>query len=81
VKLHGVIVERSPVIAGQVRQGVLYLKTKGSVSLVVDTGFTGAFSVPDEIARSPDLDFVGLDTFTLATGQAVNSPCTSGWSA
>jgi predicted aspartyl protease len=74
VKLHGVIVERSPVIAGEVRQGVLYLKTRGPVSLVVDTGFTGAFSVPDEIARSLDLDFVGLDTFSLATGQAVELP-------
>lgn len=72
--LRGVISQHSPMIAGHVRAGELHLGTRGALPLVVDTGFTGAFAVPEEVARSLDLEFVGFDTFTLATGQEVELP-------
>ncbi|HYB73408.1 MAG TPA: hypothetical protein VED18_08555 [Candidatus Sulfotelmatobacter sp.] len=72
--LRGIIREHSPVIQGRARAGLLHLGGRGPVPLVIDTGFTGAFAVPEAIARSLDLEFAGFDTFTLATGQEVELP-------
>ena len=72
--LRGAIREHSPVIRARARAGVLHLGASGPLSFVIDTGFTGAFAVPEMVARSLDLEFVGFDTFTLATGQEVELP-------
>lgn len=74
MSLRRIIAEHSPLIRGQVRGGVLHLKARGPLPFVVDTGFTGALAVPEEIARSLDFDLVGFDTFTLATGREVELP-------
>jgi len=74
MNLRGIIREHSPIIQGRARAGVFHLGGRGPVPLVIDTGFTGAFAVPEAIARSLDLEFAGFDTFTLATGQEVELP-------
>ena len=74
MNLLGIIREHSPIIQGRARAGVFHLGGRGPVPLVIDTGFTGAFAVPEATARSLDLEFAGFDTFTLATGQGVELP-------
>jgi predicted aspartyl protease len=74
VKVTGHIRADAPVISGRIRGGVLHLGVPGGAEFVVDTGFSGAFVVPQRIAVALKVDFAGYDRFTLATGEPVELP-------
>lgn len=73
--IRGLIRDQAPVIAGRVdSSGKLCLGRRGPQRFILDTGFTGAMAVPEEMLSSLDVEHIGYDTFTLATGQEVELP-------
>jgi predicted aspartyl protease len=74
VRISGRIRADAPVIGGRISGGVLHLGVTGGVEFVVDTGFSGAFVVPQRMAAALKADFAGYDRFTLATGEPVELP-------
>ena len=50
----------------------------GSEELLIDTGFTGAIALPRRLLRRLRLEFVAIDSFTLATGEMVDLPAYTG---
>lgn len=73
--IRGVIRDQAPVIAGRVdHSGKLCLGGRGPQRFIVDTGFTGAVAVPEEMLSLLDVEHIGYDTFTLATGRDVELP-------
>lgn len=74
MKLRGKLRDDGPVVFGAVRDGELRLALRAPLGLIVDTGFTGALAVPEQIARRWRLDFVGVEPFALATGEIVDLP-------
>lgn len=73
--VRGMIKDQAPVLAGWVdSKGKLCLGRRGPQSFIVDTGFTGAIAVPEEMLSSLDVEHIGYDTFMLATGQEVELP-------
>ncbi len=50
----------------------------GSVELLTDTGFTGAIALPPRLLKRLRLEFVAVDSFTLATGEIVDLPAYAG---
>lgn len=74
MRISGQIRADTPVIGGRTSGGVLHLGVAGGVEFVVDTGFSGAFVVPQRIAAALKVDFAGYDRFTLATGEPVELP-------
>ena len=53
------------------RGGVLDFDSGGSLRLVVDTGFSGAVSLPADRVRELQLDRLGVETYELADGATV----------
>jgi len=76
VRIAGRIRADAPVIGGRISDGVLHLGATGGTEFVIDTGFSGAFVVPQRIAAALKVDFAGYDRFTLATGEPVSCPST-----
>ena len=74
MRISGRIRADAPVLGGRISGGVLHLGVKGGVEFVVDTGFSGAFVVPQRMAAALKLEFAGYDRFTLATGEPVELP-------
>jgi predicted aspartyl protease len=70
----GVVIEGAPVIYAQVRGGRLYLGSRGTVRLVVATGFAGALALPERLARELRGEFIARGKFILATGHPVDLP-------
>ncbi len=73
--VRGLIKDQAPVLTGRVdRRGKLCLGGRGPHRFIVDTGFTGAVAVPEEMLSSLNVEHIGYDTFMLATGQEVELP-------
>ncbi len=53
------------------RGGVLDFDSCGSLRLVVDTGFSGAISLPTDRVRELQLDRLGVESYELADGATV----------
>ena len=47
---------------------------EGDILLTVDTGFSGGIALPWEILDEMEVEFIGHNTFTLATGEVVELP-------
>lgn len=78
MSLTGRIHENCPVIRARVKDGFLILGMTGPEALLIDTGFTGGIALPPRLLRRLHLGFVAVDTFTLATGEAVDLPAYTG---
>jgi len=78
VTLAGRILENCPVVRARVQDEVLILGRTGPEELLVDTGFTGAIALPRRLLRRLRLEFIAIDSFTLATGEAVDLPAYAG---
>lgn len=76
--LAGRIRENCPVVRGRVKDGILILGKTGPEEMLIDTGFTGAIALPRRLLRRLRLDFIAVDSFTLATGQMVDLPAYTG---
>jgi predicted aspartyl protease len=73
--LKGTIANNSPSFCGSFRKdGILVFHKKGNVSFTVDTGFSGGIALPRKILKNLNIEFMGYDTFTLATGEEVELP-------
>ena len=73
--LEGIIANNSPSFCGSFRKdGILVFHKKGNISFTVDTGFSGGIALPKEILENLKIEFMGYDTFTLATGDEVELP-------
>lgn len=73
--VRGEIRNHTPTVRARLWRGrILQVGQPGSIAFVVDTGFTGGISVTEGILRRLNLDFIGFDTFTLATGDEVELP-------
>ena len=78
MNLTGRIHENCPVVRARVKEGVLIVRRAGPEELLVDTGFTGAIALPARLLSRLRLTFIAVDTFTLATGEAVDLPAYAG---
>lgn len=78
MSLTGRIHENCPIVRARLKDGVLILGKTGPEELLIDTGFTGAIAVPRRLLRRLRLEFVAIDSFTLATGQTVDLPAYTG---
>lgn len=58
-------------LLARLRNGAIDLDSRGHVRLVVDTGFSGAISLPLERIRELGLDRLGFETYELADGATV----------
>ena len=73
--LQGKIEGNTPLVRAQIGPGGrLRIGQSGRIVFVIDTGFTGGIALTEEMLKRLDLDFVGYDTFTLATGDEVELP-------
>lgn len=54
--------------------GALILQEDGNFSLTVDTGFSGAIALPEEILDQMDIELINFGIFRLATGEEVELP-------
>lgn len=74
MKLRGRIVDGAPVVYASVRNRRLCLARRGEIPLIVDTGFDGTMVLPASVIHRLRCEFIGVDTFTLATGVNVELP-------
>jgi len=54
--------------------GKLVLRKGGKITLTVDTGFSGSFSLPSALLKKLKLKFLDQDTFRLANGEEIELP-------
>jgi len=54
--------------------GTLILQEDGDFSLTVDTGFSGAIALPEEILEKMDVELIDFGIFRLATGDELELP-------
>jgi predicted aspartyl protease len=74
VLIQGTIVDFVPSFSGRVDAGALVIDEAGDLALTVDTGFSGGIALPEETLEELETDFIGYDTFTLATGEIIELP-------
>lgn len=74
VLLKGDIVSHTPYFYARVDSEHLVLGENGDIQLVVDTGFTGAVALPQELIERMGLEMVAETAFTLANGEKVTLP-------
>jgi predicted aspartyl protease len=72
--LRGEIVNFVPYFKADIRKNGLTLRNDGSISLTVDTGFSGGIALRENVLNKMKLEFIGFDTFTIATGEVVELP-------
>ena len=71
--IQGEIIDFVPLFKACVMKEGLVLG-EGDVLLTVDTGFSGGIALPWEILDEMEVEFIGHNTFTLATGEVVELP-------
>lgn len=72
--IQGEIIDFAPLFKAYVRKEGLLLGKEGDILLTVDTGFNGGIALPQKMLGEMDVEFIGYDTFTLATGEVVELP-------
>ena len=73
--IRGKIEDFVPFFNGLVDEdGTLVLQEGGDFSLTVDTGFSGAIALPEEILDMMDVELIDFGIFRLATGEEVELP-------
>jgi len=73
--IRGKIEDFVPFFNGLVdKDGTLILQEDGDFSLAVDTGFSGAIALPEEILEKMDIELIDFGIFRLATGDEVELP-------
>ncbi len=79
--LHGVIVKGTSYISANIlKNGILRLETAlvpkeaARISIVVDTGFSGGFSLPEKTLQFLNLDLLGYLPYILADGSEREVP-------
>ena len=70
----GEIIDFAPLFKAYVRKEGLVLGEEGDILLTVDTGFSGRIALPQKTLNEMAVEFIGYDTFTLATGEVVELP-------
>lgn len=71
--IRGEIIDFVPLFKACARKEELVLG-EGDILLTVDTGFSGGIALPREILDEMEVEFIGHNTFTLATGEVVELP-------
>lgn len=72
--IQGEIIDFVPLFKAHMRKEGLILGEEGNILLAVDTGFSGGIALPQRVLNEMDVEFIGYDTFTLATGEVVELP-------
>ncbi|MFQ6057891.1 MAG: hypothetical protein ACE5MB_03295 [Anaerolineae bacterium] len=72
--IRGEIIDFAPLFNAYLREDGLVLGKEGDLLLTVDTGFSGGIALPKKRLDEMDVEFIGYDTFTLATGEVVELP-------
>jgi predicted aspartyl protease len=73
--IRGKIEELVPSFTGFVNSdGVLVLQEDSSLSLTVDTGFSGGIALPEDILKGMSVVLIDYEIFRLATGDEVELP-------
>jgi len=73
--INGEIRDLVPVFTAHVDvEGMLVFGRTDSLSLTVDTGFSGGIALPLKIIDQMNLEVVDFDTFRLATGKVIELP-------
>ena len=72
--IQGEIIDFVPLFKAYVREEDLLLGEEGDILLTVDTGFSGGIALPEKVLNEIDVEFIGYDIFTLATGDIVELP-------
>lgn len=72
--LRGEIINFVPYFKAEVNNKGLVLGDDGEYSLTVDTGFSGGIALRENILKQMNVEFIGYDTFTVATGEMIELP-------
>jgi predicted aspartyl protease len=72
--VRGEIVDFVPLFNAYLGELELVLDGGGDILLTVDTGFSGGVALPKKMLDEMDVEFIGYDTFSLATGEIVELP-------
>jgi len=72
--IQGKIIDFVPLFKACVVEEALLLGEEGDIPLTVDTGFSGGIALPKKVLNEIDVEFIGYDIFTLATGDVVELP-------
>ena len=73
--ISGEIRDLVPVFTAHVNSdGMLIFDRTDSLSLTVDTGFSGGIALPLKIIEQMNLEVADFDTFRLATGEVIELP-------
>ena len=72
--IQGKIINFVPTFKAYIREDLLAFDSDGDIFLTVDTGFDGEIMLPQIILDDMNLEFMGYDTFTIATGETIEVP-------
>jgi len=72
--IRGEIIDFTPMFKAYLRKEGLVIGETGDILLAVDTGFDGGIALPQEMLDEMDVELIGYDTFSLATGEVVELP-------
>lgn len=72
--IQGEIVDFTPLFKAYSKKEGLVLGEQGDILLTVDTGFSGGIALPQKMLDEMDVEFIGYDIFTVATGKVVELP-------
>jgi len=72
--IRGEIVDFIPLFKSCVREKEFILAEDGNILLTIDTGFSGGIALPQKMLDEINIEFIGYDAFTLATGEIVELP-------
>ena len=72
--IRGEIIDFTPMFKAYVRKEGLVISQTGDILLAVDTGFDGGIALPQKMLDEMDVELIGYDTFSLATGEVVELP-------
>jgi predicted aspartyl protease len=74
LRITGKIIDAEPRLSVQTAKKRLALGRGKRDYMVVDSGFTGSVAIPEEWGERLNLNYAGIQSFTLANGQAVEFP-------
>ena len=74
MRIQGEIIDFVPLVKAFFRKEGLFFDEEGDILLTVDTGFSGGIALPQKMLDEMDVEFIGYDTFTVATGEIVELP-------
>ena len=72
--IQGEITDFTPTFKACLRKEGLLLGEKGDIFLTIDTGFSGGIALPQGMLDEMNLELIGYDTFSLATGKVIELP-------